>query len=125
MDILLDTHILLWWLTDPEKLSDAARRLIEDTKINIYISSVVIWEIMIKKKLGKLTVPDNFIEVLYNQGFLFLPITEKHALNIEELPDIHRDPFDRMLISQAKSENLLFITRDAHSVKYDIQIVQG
>jgi PIN domain nuclease of toxin-antitoxin system len=102
MRLLLDTHVLLWWLMDPALLSDGARCTIEDGENIVYVSAAVAWEIAIKSALGKLRVGD-LIEALDENQFLPLPITVTHALAIEKLPPHHRDPFYRMLVAQAMS----------------------
>lgn len=112
MRILLDTHVFLWWVNADSKLSKSAKSLILNAT-EVYISSVSIWEACIKSKLGKLEID---IEVLTGSidasGFLELPITARHAAAIYDLPDLHRDPFDRMLIAQAICEPLQLITVD-------------
>lgn len=125
MNLLLDTHILLWWLSSPSKLSKQAFELIENPENNVYVSSASIWEITIKRKLGKLEIPDGIKEAVDSEGFIFLPITEVHALALEKLPDIHHDPFDRVLITQAISDNMILITRDAKVMVYDLPLVKG
>lgn len=117
---LLDTHIFLWWLDDNKKLDKKIRSIIEDTDNQIYISAITIWEIIIKKSLSKLEVPENLIDIIYTSNFEELPMTIEHALYIEHLPKIHKDPFDRLLIAQCIMEDLTFITKDNIIKKYDI-----
>ncbi len=104
MTLLLDTHVLLWWLADPGELSRPARRAIQDGANRIYVSAAVAWEIAIKKGIGKLDAPDELEEMLEANRFLELPITNPHALALRALPNLHRDPFDRILIAQALHE---------------------
>src|SRR5689334_21953974 len=112
MNLLLDTHIFLWCEKDDRRLSKEARALINNAA-EIYVSSISILEASIKRNLGKLDVdPKKLIETIEASGFLELPFTVKHAAEISRLPDIHRDPFDRMLIAQALSEPLKFLTAD-------------
>ena len=125
MRLLLDTHVLLWWLSDEEKLSSEARDAIADPENTIYLSAVVVWEIRIKEAIGKLSLPDAFIETLARQAFVELPITVEHADEISRLPDIHRDPFDRLLIAQAVVEDLTIITRDSVIPDYPVRIVSA
>ncbi|MDZ4263214.1 MAG: type II toxin-antitoxin system VapC family toxin, partial [Pseudomonadota bacterium] len=100
MRILLDTHIYLWWLTDNPKLSPTIKQKIE-TATEVYISSASIWEAGIKISAGKLEADiDDLIEGIQENRFIELPITAKHAKQAAQLPDIHRDPFDRMLVAQ-------------------------
>lgn len=118
MNLLLDTHILLWWLKDDKRLSKKARNMIRHAQ-EIYVSSASIWEAVIKVKLGKLTVDvDDLIEAIEEEGFLSLPITQLHAAYVFQLPDYHRDPFDKMLIAQAICEPLRFLTADETLKKY-------
>lgn len=117
---LIDTHILLWWLSDDKKLSKKISALIADPDNHILVSAVSAWEIAIKKSLDKLKAPDNLKEILKKNGFELLSITIDHALEIEQLPKIHNDPFDRLLIAQCKVENLIFVTIDKIIPKYKI-----
>ncbi len=114
MQLLLDTHIYLWAITNDIKLSKTAKDLMQDAS-EIYISSASIWEIAIKTKLGKLKLDiemDELTNCIIDSGFKELPITMKHATQISQLPDLHRDPFDRMLIAQAITEPLRLLTAD-------------
>jgi PIN domain nuclease of toxin-antitoxin system len=124
MMLLLDTHVLLWWLEDPRQLSKAARKAIQDGANPVYVSAAVAWEITIKKALGKLDVPDNLEEVMEANRFLPLPITISHTLAERTLPHHHRDPFDRILIAQALHEGFRLVSRDSEIAKYPVpQIV--
>ncbi|MDF3013601.1 MAG: PilT protein domain protein [Cellvibrio sp.] len=118
MRILLDTHIYLWWLTDSPKLSLAIKQKIE-TATEVYISSASIWEAGIKISTGKLEAEiDDLIEGIPANCFIELPITAKHSKQATQLPDIHRDPFDHMLIAQALCEPLRLLTADGQVAKY-------
>lgn len=119
MSLLLDTHVLLWWLKDPALLSDGARNAIEDGENLVYVSAAVAWEIAIKRALGKLQA-GNLEEAITENQFLTLPVTVAHALAVEKLPDHHRDPFDRMLVAQAMSERLTLVSRDAVIQRYPV-----
>lgn len=119
-DYLLDTHILLWWLSDDKKLEKNIRDLIAKPTNNVMVSVVSMWEITIKKSLGKLTVPDNLKEAIYANEFEILSINADHALYVEHLPAIHNDPFDRLLIAQSIVEDLTFITADEIIPKYNL-----
>ncbi len=112
MTLLLDTHVLLWWLDDPQFLSNAARDAIADGKNTVYISAAVAWEIAIKRSLGKLDAPDDLEAAMAVNRFLPLPVTIPHALAVHELPNHHRDPFDRLLIAQARHEGFRLASRD-------------
>lgn len=120
MMLLLDTHVFLWWLDDPRLLSEDARAAIADGKNSVYVSAAVVWEIAIKRALGKLDAPDDLEAVLEANRFLPLPITVPHALTVETLPPHHRDPFDRMLIAQARHEGFTFVSRDRHVSPYGV-----
>jgi PIN domain nuclease of toxin-antitoxin system len=120
MTLLLDTHAFLWWLNDPSLLSKPARKAIGDGKNIVYLSAVVVWEIAIKKALGKLDAPDDIETAMAANRFLPLPVTIPHALAVQSLPDLHRDPFDRLLIAQAKHEGCRLITRDLNIPRYGV-----
>lgn len=112
MRILLDTHIYLWWLQDHPKLSKTARDRIVSAS-EVYVSSASIWEATIKTGIGKLEVDvQQLVTEIENSGFKELSISAKHAAAVARLPDIHRDPFDRILIAQALCEPLRFLTAD-------------
>lgn len=112
MRLLLDTHVYLWWLQDHPKLSDAGRLKIMSAT-EVYVSSASIWEATIKAGLGKLEVDiGQLVAEIAGSGFQELPISAKHAARGAQLPDIHRDPFDRILIAQAMCEPLRFLTVD-------------
>lgn len=112
MQLLLDTHLFLWWITNDRRLSKKARTLIQAAD-NVYISSVSLWEAAIKIQLGKLTASmDTLIESITTEGFIELPLTAKQTAKLLQLPNLHRDPFDRMLIAQAINEPLRLLTAD-------------
>ncbi len=124
MRLLLDTHILLWWLDDAPALPAAARTAISDVGSEVFISVATAWEISIKRALGKLEFPTSrFGEILTEEGFLSLPIHLEHALIAAELPLHHGDPFDRMLIAQAQREGLTIVTADAMIRRYAVALL--
>ncbi|MDZ7698047.1 MAG: type II toxin-antitoxin system VapC family toxin [Deltaproteobacteria bacterium] len=125
MNLLLDTHVLLWWLDDAPTLSRKAKAALIEGENLVFISAVVIWEIKIKQALGKLKIPSDFRSVLDDQPFRTLNITVEHAHAIGELPAHHNDPFDRMLVAQAKVERLDLVTRDIQLKKYGIKILEA
>lgn len=117
MRILLDTHLLLWALATPDRLPKAARRQIVDAEV--YVSAASIWEISIKSALGKLEAdPAAVLAAVEPAGFKLLSITGQHAAGVARLPPLHRDPFDRLLISQAVSEPMILLTNDAALAGY-------
>ena len=118
MKFLLDTHLLLWWLSNSPLLPDQARRLIGDPNNTIFVSAVSLWEIWLKSSIGKLRVPSSFAEKLAAEPFESLPLRAEHTPAVAMLEWHHRDPFDRMLIAQAKSENLLLLTADKALAAY-------
>ena len=125
MNLLLDTHALLWWLDANPTLSEKAKSTIADGNNLVFVSAAVIWEIRIKQALGKLEIPSNFRKVLDEQPFEMLPITAEHAHAVGDLPAHHRDPFDRMLIAQATVERLTMVTRDTIMKEYKIPIIKA
>lgn len=120
MNLLLDTHVLLWWLSEPSCLSKESRVAIGNTRNKVYVSAVVIWEMMIKTALGKLEMPTAVEQVLAQNDFLPLSITVSHSLAVGKLPDYHQDPFDRMLIAQALAEGLTLVSRDSNIMRYPV-----
>lgn len=119
--LLLDTHTLIWALENNPTLSEAARSAIIDGRNTVFVSAVSVWEISIKRALGKLDVPDNLLEEIEAHRFTPLEISLQHGEAAGKLPAIHQDPFDRMLIAQAQLEGLVLVTRDQHIPKYAVQ----
>ena len=120
---LLDTHTLIWFLADSPELSANAREVICSNE-NIFASYISLWEMAIKKGLGKLRFQYFFkdiVQMCYDERIRLLNITSTDLDNLENLPFIHRDPFDRMLVSQAQTRNLCIITRDRTIPKYDLR----
>jgi PIN domain nuclease of toxin-antitoxin system len=118
VNLLLDTHVFIWVVDDDPNLSAAAWSIIEEADA-VYVSSASIWEATIKYQLGKLKVgPDRLIDAVAPSGFLQLSISFRHAAAVARLPPIHRDPFDRLLIAQAISEPLHFLTADDELAQY-------
>lgn len=123
--ILLDTHILLWWLSNPTKIKKTARNLISDANSDIFLSSASIWELSIKASRGKFSMPGNLLEQLISERIEVLPINGTHALRSGTLPMVHYDPFDRIMISQAICEDMFFVSRDRAINGYDIKLIEG
>lgn len=125
MNLLLDTQVLLWTLSDAAMLSERARSAIADGSNTVFVSAATAWEIAIKKSIGKLKTPGNYLETLERYRFHQLDITSEHGLAVESLPPYHRDPFDRLLISQARLENLILVTRDTRMERYEVKLIRA
>lgn len=122
MRLLLDTHVVLWWLADSAELSGEIKDLL-DTEPAVYVSAVSPWEIAIKQSLGKLTGPEDLAERVRDSQFTSLPITTGHGVRAGRLPQHHRDPFDRLLVAQAQIEGLTLVTRDQWIEQYDVRVL--
>jgi PIN domain nuclease of toxin-antitoxin system len=121
MRFLLDTHLLLWAVTSPARVSPAARGLIEDPANDLMFSAVAIWEIAIKRGLNKPNFDADARVVhrhLLDRGYEELPVTAQHGAGVQNLPPLHRDPFDRILLAQAISEGLILLTADRLVLQY-------
>lgn len=119
--LLLDTHALIWWLSDVAELADGARARIADPRNEIFVSAITGWEIAVKRAKGKITAPRNLAALVEERGFIHLPLTFHHAEQAGDLPMHHRDPFDRFLIAQAQAEGLVIVTRDARIPIYGVR----
>ena len=118
MRLLIDTQIFIWTVLDNDKLGVKARQIMLGAR-EVFVSAVSIWEIAIKAKIGKLEGdPDEFVEAIEESGFRELMISAKHAAKVHELPLYHRDPFDRLLIAQALTEPMRFLTADSVLEQY-------
>lgn len=124
MQLLLDTHTLLWWLND-SALRPAAREAIADPRNDVFVSAATAWEISIKQALGKLTVPSDISARIIASGFEPLLITVAHGFAAGALPRLHDDPFDRMLIAQAQLENLVAVSRDSRFGSYGVPMIEA
>ena len=126
MTYLLDTHIFLWWILENPKLTQNTRDIISDPNNILYLSTASTWEMVIKSGIGKISLPLSPEKFIRNQLFLndisVLDIKLEHTLSLANLPMIHKDPFDRILIAQAKWEDLTFITDDAMIQKYSVKM---
>jgi PIN domain nuclease of toxin-antitoxin system len=127
MNVLLDTHAFLWWISDDSRLSSSARAILAESGNRTMLSAASVWEIAIKTALGRLEI-DGAIETFIPQqlaanSLLALPIELSHALRVGCLPELHRDPFDRMLVAQAQIENLPILTCDPDIDRYDVETV--
>jgi PIN domain nuclease of toxin-antitoxin system len=121
MRYLVDTHSLLWALGDPETLSPSARDAIASPSNLIFVSSASLWECAIKASIGKLDLPEDFFDSIPETGYEVMPIRTSHLNVYRTLPMHHRDPFDRMLVAQARAEALVLITRDPEIARYDVE----
>ncbi len=127
MRILLDTHAFLWWITDDPQLSEHARAIIEDPENSLFLSAASAWEIAIKAGTGRLPLPDVPARFVLQQmaanAVEGLPILLEHALLVYELPPLHRDPFDRLLVAQSRSEKIPILTLDSQIAQYAVETI--
>jgi PIN domain nuclease of toxin-antitoxin system len=121
--LLLDTHAALWFLAGDERLGEIARRELSDEDNRVLLSAAVVWEIAVKRSLGKLEVSADYLSRLRDGGAEPLPISIDHAVVVESLPWHHRDPFDRMLVAQAQVERATLVTGDERLLAYGIPVV--
>ena len=121
--LLLDTHALLWWLSDDPTLRTEARSLINDRDNHVAVSAATVWEIAIKTSKGKLRAPDQLERAVLDAGLSPLVVTLSHAERAGKLPRLHNDPFDRLLVAQAQTEHLEILTRDPRLRAYDVRLV--
>ena len=127
MNLLLDTHVALWAITDNPKLSQRARDLITAPKTNVWVSAANIWEIAIKYSLGRGDMPvssQDAMRYFQESGYHFLAIDAEHAIAVEELPAHHQDPFDRMLVAQALVEPMRLMTHESLVALYSDTIIK-
>jgi PIN domain nuclease of toxin-antitoxin system len=123
VNLLLDTHVLIWW-DEGRMLTGAARRAIEEAD-TVYVSAASAWEVAIKIGLGRLRPTRTVQEAAEESGFLELPVTFRHAERVAGLPAHHRDPFDRLLIAQADIEGLALVTRDPVFERYEVERIEA
>ena len=121
MRLLLDTHPFLWFLLDRKRIPPPLMAILTDPAQAVYVSAVSVWEVTIKAGLGKLSLPlDDLQQVMVRSGFSDLSVTSLHALEVRHLPPLHRDPFDRLLIAQARHERMTLVTCDSAILGYQI-----
>lgn len=118
MRLLLDTHIFLWWCADDPRLSEVERQTIRNGGNDVFLSAASVWEMAIKQMLGRLKLPDPASAVVARLGIERLPVGFEHAEATALLPPLHRDPFDRLLVAQARIEGLTLVTRDPQVRSY-------
>jgi len=127
MRLLLDTHILLWAAGEPEKLSTAGRNLLLAPENALYFSPASIWEVVIKRGLGRddfQVDPARLRKLLIVNGYTEVSVTSDHALTLDSLPPLHKDPFDRLLLAQARSEGMLLVSADTQLLRYGDGIIE-
>lgn len=123
MKLLLDTQVVLWWTHDSRRLSETARELVGDPRHDVLLSAVVAWEIAIKRAIGKLEVrPALVAELLAGGGATELVVSVAHGTEVERLPMHHRDPFDRLLVAQARVEGAVIVSSDEALRAYDVPV---
>jgi len=123
LKLLLDTHAALWFLGGDERLGEGAKRHLTDETNRVLLSAAVVWEIAIKRSLGKLVVPDEYLSLLLGAGVQALPVSLDHAAAVEHLAWHHRDPFDRMLVAQASVEDAALVSRDEAFGAYGVTMI--
>jgi PIN domain nuclease of toxin-antitoxin system len=123
LKLLLDTHAALWWLNGDERFGEKAAQDITDGTNQVLLSAAVMWEVAIKRSLGKLKAPADLASMLIGAGAHALPVSLEHAAAVEGLPWHHRDPFDRMLIAQASVEGAAIVSRDGALRPYDVSLI--
>lgn len=121
--LLLDTHVVLWAFADPDRLSADVRSRITDPRHTVHVSAATIWEVEIKRALGKLRAPDGLHALCVERGFDPLDISLDHAVVAGSLPPHHADPFDRMLIAQAMVQRATVVTADAAFARYEVDVL--
>lgn len=123
MNIIIDTHVFLWALSDPDRISDSKRSFLEDLSNSVYVSAVTIAELMIKSSLGKFEINFNPVTVAVESGFLLLDFSSKAALLLKDMPFHHKDPFDRMLVAQSIAESYPIMTEDPKIALYNCHVL--
>lgn len=123
--LLLDTHAFLWWLSDDPALGAEVRQMMGEPRNQVMVSAASIWEISIKQAKGMLEAPEDLEALVEDEGFTKLPISLFHGQQAGKLPEIHRDPFDRMLIAQAQAEGLELVTADGIIPQYGVRVVSA
>ena len=118
MRILIDSHVVVWWLAAPDKLSAKARSLIADPANELSVSAASIWELQLKIDKGQLQMPKDYADHLWGEGFGELPVRARHVSGLSSLPGIHKDPFDRILIAQAIIDGMHLMTSDRQIHRY-------
>ena len=124
MNVLLDTHAAVWFFMDDDKMPESTKKAICNLDNVIHISIASLWEVAIKLSIGKLVLDngfDGFLDAIYKNEFTLIEIEPKHIKAVMNLPQIHRDPFDRIIVAQAQTENMAVITADKNIMRYEIK----
>jgi Uncharacterized protein conserved in bacteria len=122
--LLLDANVLIWLQTAPARVAGAVTSAIEDPENAKFVSAATVWEIEIKRAAGRLDAPPDLVEATVRAGFLELPVRFEHASALRSLPRLHADPFDRLLIAQARVEGLTIVTADEQIARYDVPLLR-
>ena len=125
MILILDAHALLWWLRDEPSLDRAARASIADPANDVLVSAATVWELEVKRAMGKLEAPDDLLELLDGEDFDCIPILGDDAIRAARLPMHHRDPFDRMVLAQAQRLDAIVVSRDRAFDAYDVAVLRA
>ena len=125
MNLLLDTHVLIWCFENSKRLKASVREAITDSDNNVFVSAVSTWELTIKAALGKISIPNDFEAQRKRCDFKSLSISIQHTLALKDLPDHHRDPFDRLLVAQALAESLTLVTHDSTIWNYHVPVLRA
>ena len=125
MRLLLDSHVVLWAMTWPERLRKTTQQALISPQNEVFVSAATFWELRLKVAKGKLVLPENFAETLADQDFNELPVTWRHSGELHLLPAIHADHFDRLLLAQARAEGLTFVTADRFCLQYPQPLMEA
>ena len=123
MKLILDTHAAIWWLREDADFGERALDELAEEANEVLLSAVVVWEVAVKRGLGKLEVPQDFVQTIKDHDVQGLPVTLAHAAAVERLPPHHRDPFDRMLVAQATLEGAAIVSRDEKLRPYGVELI--
>jgi PIN domain nuclease of toxin-antitoxin system len=125
MRLLLDTHVLVWALETPEKIRLPVREWIADTANEVWASSAALGELVLKAAKGKLSIPEDLPHNLHENDITELPVNWAHTMEVLSLPAIHKDPFDRILVAQARIEGMSLVTRDGNILQYPVSLIEA
>jgi PIN domain nuclease of toxin-antitoxin system len=123
MNLLLDTHVFIWWMEDHSRLNRHVRDVMTSPRNHVLVSAVTVWEISIKIALGKLSIPEPMLPAMTREGFAFLPVGYPEADMVAKLPMVHKDPFDRLLVAQTIVHDCVLLTSDRQILGYEIPVM--